>query len=304
MELQNLRTLVAVAEAESLTRAADQLHLSQPAVSAQIKALETELGLTLFHRTGRGMRLTEPGAQLLKNARDILTRADGMIRRAAELNGGVDGVLRLGWIDCGYELKLAQIVGKARQCYPTLRIELSTDTSTDNVRSLLDQELDIAFAEGDIHEPRLRLWRLGTSRVGIIAPTAWREQLADGDWARLGEFPWVFQSPNCSYSRLMDRLCSEHDVTLRPEFRTQDFGAVRDLVAEGLAMSVADLDSVRPWIESGDVWVWQQQAYEMPVGVGVLASREREPTIRALLAIVREAHRSPRRRARTPADAT
>jgi DNA-binding transcriptional LysR family regulator len=296
MELQHLRTLVAVAEAASLTRAAKRLHVTQPAVSAQVKALEEHLGLTLFRRTGRGVVLTHAGEQLLPHAREILTRTDGLRRRAAELSGDLGGVIRLGWIDCGYDLKVAQLVGQARQRFPELRVELATATSGENVRSILDQELDIAFLEGEWDDPRLRQWRLGASRVGIIAPTAWRQELSEGGWPRLTEFPWVFQGPECSYSILMSRLCREHRIAIQPEFRSEDFGAVKHIVAEGLALSIADLDSVSPWIDSGRIFVWNEQEYEMPVSLAVLKQREDEPNLATFVEIARRAHGRSRRR--------
>ena len=78
MELYQLRSFAAIAELGQLTRAAEKLHVSQPAVSAQLKALEEKLGLTLFERTASGMVLTAPGARLLAEAEKVLTAARDM----------------------------------------------------------------------------------------------------------------------------------------------------------------------------------------------------------------------------------
>ena len=290
MDLIHLKTFIAVAEASSLTRAADKLHISQPAVSAQLKALEANLGVTLFHRTGRGMRLTDAGQDLLVQARDIVTRMAGLTRRAAEFSGEAPGPLRVGIMDCGYDLKLARIVGRCRLNHPEMRIELSTSTSSMNVEGLLDQELDVAFAEGHWDDSRLRLWRIGTSRLGIIVPALWREQLAEGGWARLTEYPWIFQGRGCSYCKLLESLCEEHRIRIEPEFRAEAFGAVKELVADGQAISVTDLDEVRPLIEQGKVFAWGGFEYPMPVSLAVLRQREQEPGIASFVASALDVH--------------
>ena len=298
MEFQHLQTFLAVADAQSLTRAAESRHLSQPAISAHIKSLEDDLGVTLFQRTGRGMKLTDAGEELLINARDIVTRAAGLTRRAAELSGQVAGVLRLGIVPCGYDFQLARIVGQTRAHCSDLRVEVVTGNSASNIQDVLDQELDVAFAEGDWDEPRLRFWKIGASRLGIIGPAAWRDQLSEGGWPRLTEFPWIFQSPGCSYCKLLHRLGKEHRVTFTPEFRSDAFGAVKDLVAEGLALSLADLDEVQPWIDAGDLFAWDDFEYAMPVSMLALRQREDEPMIQAFMQIAREAHTPTRRQAR------
>ncbi len=283
MDLQQLRTFLAVVETESLTRAAEKLHLSQPTVSGHVRGLEEDLGVTLFHRTGRGMRLSDAGRELSEHAREIMSRSKTMEVRAAELRGEVAGLLRLGSIDCGYNLKLATSVGQLRAKHPDVRIELTVQSSGENVRALLDQELDVAFAEGEFVDSRLTLLPLGTSKLGVVGPAAWKDRAEPGDWARLAQLPWLFQSETCSYSRLLARLGERHNVKFTQEFRTDLFGAVKDLVAEGLAMSLADLASVRSLEEEGKIFIWGDFVYEMPVSVALLESRKNEPLLQSYL---------------------
>lgn len=301
MELIHLRTFIAVADARSLTRAADRLHVSQPAVSAQLKALEASLGVSLFHRTGRGMKLTAEGEELLVRARDIVTRAEGLMRRASEYSGVVSGPLRVGIMDCGFDLKLARLIGRCRLSYPDLRVEFSTSTSTMNIEGVLDQELDVAFFEGDWDDSRLRINRIGTSRLGIIAPVAWREQLSEGGWARLTEYPWIFQGRGCSYGKLLESLCEEHRIRIEPEFRAEAFGAVKEMVADGLAISVTDLDEVQPWIDEGKVFAWGGFEYPMPVSLVSLRQREAELGIASFIESALEMHAITGRKQARPA---
>src|SRR5215831_12904146 len=89
MELNRLRSFAAVAEAGHLTRAAEKLHISQPALSAQIKALEDELDLSLFERTPAGMTLTEAGKRLLGEAEKVLAAAQALRAEARSLKGEI-----------------------------------------------------------------------------------------------------------------------------------------------------------------------------------------------------------------------
>src|SRR5437016_11144602 len=85
MELRHLRYFVAVAEMENVSRAALKLHVSQPTLSTQIRDLEDELGFTLFERTGKSVRLTEPGRVFLKEAREILQHVDAAIKNTRKV---------------------------------------------------------------------------------------------------------------------------------------------------------------------------------------------------------------------------
>ncbi len=96
MNLRHLRTFVAVADMGGFARATSRLHVSQPAASRQIDALESELGVVLFERKGRGIRLTSHGEYLLRQSRLVLTEADSLRQRAQVLKKGRTGILRLG----------------------------------------------------------------------------------------------------------------------------------------------------------------------------------------------------------------
>src|SRR2546428_13890643 len=96
MDCGHLRYFVAVADAGSVSRAATQLNLTQPALSRQVRALETELGLPFFDRVGRRLHLTAAGENLLERTREILRAADALRERAGALAGGRTGTLRLG----------------------------------------------------------------------------------------------------------------------------------------------------------------------------------------------------------------
>src|SRR6185295_18433783 len=96
MEIHQLKTLIAVAREGSITRASELLHLSQPAVSAHIKAIEDAVGLALFDRTPRGMSLTHDGRRILTKAEQTLTAHQDLLAEATRIKGRLTGKLRLG----------------------------------------------------------------------------------------------------------------------------------------------------------------------------------------------------------------
>lgn len=127
MDLRNLRTFVAIADAGGVHRAAARLHLTQPAISRRIHALEDELGVPLFDRIGRRVQLTSAGADLLLRSRALLGEADSLAERAAALRKGESGVLRVGGTPMTIENTLAPFISGYRRRHPGIEVQLVED---------------------------------------------------------------------------------------------------------------------------------------------------------------------------------
>src|ERR1700741_4580777 len=97
MELRHLRYFVAVAEEENVTRAAARLHVSQPALSRQIRDLEDEIGFLLLERSAKAVRLTEAGRTFLTEAKAVLQRAEDAVKAARAKAGGAEGEIHVGY---------------------------------------------------------------------------------------------------------------------------------------------------------------------------------------------------------------
>jgi DNA-binding transcriptional LysR family regulator len=155
MELRHLRYFVAVAEELNFRRAAERLRLAQPALSAQIKSLEEELGVRLFDRTTRSVMLTQGGQILLKEARGILgatTHAEQLVRKA-EL--GLVGALRVGVIPPAAGPLLAKILRHFHQKFPGVQLTLSALSSAEQLRRLRAGELDAGLLRPPVAAPEL-----------------------------------------------------------------------------------------------------------------------------------------------------
>jgi LysR family cyn operon transcriptional activator len=127
MNLRQLRTFIAIADAGGLARAEDRLQLSQPAACRQIQALETELGVPLFNRMGRRMQLTSEGEDLLRLSRRLLQDADSIGERARALKGGQTGILRVGATPQTIESTLAVFLTAYRRRHPGVEVHLVED---------------------------------------------------------------------------------------------------------------------------------------------------------------------------------
>ena len=145
MELRQLRTLLRIAETGGVARAAARLHLSQPAASRQIQALENELGVRLFERARGGMRMTSAGKELLRHGRTILTSVDALYERARELRGGTSGLLRLGSTPQAIEYVLAPFLKTYRAKHPGVDVQLLEDGGARLASRLERAEVDLAL---------------------------------------------------------------------------------------------------------------------------------------------------------------
>jgi DNA-binding transcriptional LysR family regulator len=125
MELRHLHYFVSVAEAASVSRAASRIHVSQPALSRQIRDLETELGVRLFDRVGRRIQLTAEGEDLLDRSREVLARAAALGERAGALRGGATGTLRVGATPQTMQSVVAGFLTRYRRTRPGVDVHLS-----------------------------------------------------------------------------------------------------------------------------------------------------------------------------------
>ncbi|HSJ00878.1 MAG: LysR substrate-binding domain-containing protein [Verrucomicrobium sp.] len=142
MELRHLRYFTAVADTLNFHRAAEILHLAQPALSAQIKTLEEELGVQLFIRTTRSVALTHAGRVFLQEARTVLAAANQAEKRARNADQGLVGTVRVGIIAPTANAWLAKILRYFHQKFPGVQLSLFDLTSTEQIHRLRAGELD------------------------------------------------------------------------------------------------------------------------------------------------------------------
>jgi len=145
MDLHYLRTFVTIADAGGIARAGGRLRVSQPAASRQILALESELGVKLFDRIGRRLRLTSEGEDLLRQSRRLLVEAELLDARAQALKGGETGILRVGATPMTIETALSSFLSLYRRRHPGVEVHLVEDGGLRLPDRLERGDVDLAF---------------------------------------------------------------------------------------------------------------------------------------------------------------
>ena len=194
MKINLLRTFVAVAREGSIARSSERLALSQPAVSAHIKALEDALGIILFERTVRGMSLTSHGQRILAKAVQTLGTHRELTEEAARIKGRLAGKLRLGAGGGNSNIEsIGHLLRELSERYPEVEVSLQHGNSLDTLNGIRNGSLDAGFynetGESDTDLATIEVSHFGIYLVAAPGLIATSQPL---NWQALGKLPWIF----------------------------------------------------------------------------------------------------------------
>lgn len=288
MELYQLRTFLAVADEGHLTRAAEKLFTSQPAVSAQIKGLEDELDVKLFDRSPRGMTLTAAGERLREQARRVIDATRDFKTQADSLRGTVSGELVVGLNNRPDVLRLMPILQRLGAEHPALRYEMIAGSSGVILQGIEEGTVGLGFFEGECTNPRIAHHQLTTLELCLAAPIAWAEELSVPDWKLLESKPWIFVSPRCSYFRALEHICREQGISLTPRYRVNEDLTVLNFVADGLGVTMVARGQIAASGLEDKVVALPHFRATVPLSIGYQAARADDPAIAAVRAAVIE----------------
>jgi DNA-binding transcriptional LysR family regulator len=231
-----LRAFVAVAQTGGFTRAAQRLHLTQSAVSHQMRRLEEHVGRPLMHRTTRTLTLTDDGIEFLRHAEQVLGSLDALSRRFAP--SPVTGVVRFGVPDNFMGESLAPLLCRFARAYPSVRLEVSVGMHMDLRALIAAGELDLAVV---IAPPK-------SARRGKVlrrAQLVW--VAADAFDATQGApLPLAFFPTPCIYRNLGVAALDGTDVAWHVVFTSPSLQGIRAAVLAGLAVTVLTRDDIEP----------------------------------------------------------
>ena len=244
IDLHALRAFVMVGRTGNITRAAQRLHRSQPAISLQIKTLNEAVGLTLLQRTPQGMELTADGAALLPLAEKVLGAVGDFASTAAALNRTIRGTLRVGTIlDPGFTRLGAFLLRLATTC-PQIHTVLQQHTSGAVLLRLERGDLDVGFFLNPPGEPlpgAIINRTLTRFTYRVLAPTGWEAKVHGKDWKSLAALPWL-QTPRTSvHHRLLERVFGPRSLTgIEPNWTAlvDQESSMLDLVRSGMGLSL------------------------------------------------------------------
>jgi DNA-binding transcriptional LysR family regulator len=293
MELYQLRAFAAVADSGQLTRAAERLHLSQPALSAQIKALEEELEVRLFERTPNGMQATRVGRELLAHAEKVLAAAEALRQAASAVHGEAAGRLRIGTLSDPQFIRLGDILSKAVERFPLLELELHHEITGAALEAVRDGSLDASFYYGDIASPQVAGLALRELVYCVAAPAEWKVRIAGADWRELAALPWIVTPPISTHHRLLQTIFSEHDVAPAKVIEADNESVISNLVASGLGLSLMREDLAHERERADEVCIWPKAQVRTTLWFIYRAERAADPLIAALLKVVAETWQLP-----------
>lgn len=239
MELRQLVYFERVAELGSFTRAARTLHLVQPALSQQVAALERELGLPLFHRGARGVRLTEAGERLLPYVRRVLGELERAQQTLGELRELRTGRVALGLPPSATLSLLPTILESYRARHPAVEVQIVEEMTDVLVEQLADGRLDLTLLSFPIDDPRLATQPLFSERLALVVPPSHR--LADAptvDLAELAGEPWILPYRRHGTRALVEAACQEAGFGLHVAIELSGLGPIKQLVQRGVGISI------------------------------------------------------------------
>jgi DNA-binding transcriptional LysR family regulator len=247
MELRHLRYFVAVAEEENVTRAATKLHVSQPALSRQIRDLEAELGLSLLERTAKTVRLTGVGRAFLIEARAVLKRAEEAVKTARALASGVQGELRVGYAPSLTVEILPRALRALEAKCPGIRVMLHDLSTEEMFAQLHEKKLDLVL----VVRPSAKLLRglrfVELARYPFCVAVSHKHRLALEPVLTLNAISKerLIGYERSNYPEYHDRIDALFHSKAKP--RMEEHGSVMGLIAEveagrGIALVPSSLE--------------------------------------------------------------
>ncbi|MFX1736763.1 LysR substrate-binding domain-containing protein [Paraburkholderia sp. A1RI_3L] len=237
MELKLLRAFLTVAELRHFGRAADALHMSQPALSKQVNALEASVGGKLFERGRHGAALTRFGEGFLPDAKALVYDADEILGRAREASSGTRGHLRVGI--CLSVLTLApQIIADFRQRRPGIAVALSDLSSDEQIRRIQAGKLDVGFMRLSRTEGLSSL-NVVDERLALALPPSLARVRLPSDFGKLNEMGFVAlrRTRGPGLAAQIENWCREHRFVPNVTQKADDVQSVLASVAAGVGVA-------------------------------------------------------------------
>jgi len=288
MDLRQLRAFVTVAKYSSVTKAAEALHLTQPAVSGQLRALEEELQLRLLNRTTSSVTLTPTGQELLGLAEDALDGFGRFSHTARMLRGKIEGQLRIGIVMIEpHALRLGELLADLVKESPGLSIDLQVGRTGWMHDGLRSAEIDAAILVGRTRPVGTRCVTLETMTFRLVIPSAWRSRFATMALDELSDVPWIRMARRSSHQEILNELLSGASIKPRETVEVDHELMMLELVAAGVGVGlirehlVHKAEPAGSVVFFGDHKVTAQLTFEYPEG------RSNDPQILEVIAALR-----------------
>lgn len=242
VNLELYRVFYTVAKCGSLTKAAEELYISQPAVSQSIKQLENQLGIILFNRTHRGMELSAQGGKLIfAEVERALRLFNDAENRIAQTKASATGTLRIGASDTIFEYFLADKIVAFNERFPEIKIELMADFTPDTIGKLKADKCDVAFVNLPISiDPELYLHDncMRLNDIFIVGKKYGELANAPVSFSEMKKYPLILMDKNTVARRALDNFLGAMGVDLKPSIEVGSWELMKRLVIKGMGVGV------------------------------------------------------------------
>ena len=296
MELRQLDAFVEVARQGSFTRAAHNLYLTQPSLSARIHALEREVGDTLFHRMGRGVRLTDVGKTLLpyaQRALEVLRSGKEALQSSQTTSSGK---LHLATARVIGTYVLPEIVEAFHNRYPGIDVTIKTGRSSEVLEMVRSEEVQIGLSRTLIH-PEIEAVHLYDEQIVLVThpdhPFAKRGQASIHD---IGHEPLVLYDKGSTYFVLIDDVCRELGIVPNVAMNLDSIESTKRMIERGLGISFLPMNSIDSELELGtlaQIDLTGGHEVKLPTSVIVRRSKNYATAVTAFLQLLEEIFQAP-----------
>jgi LysR family transcriptional regulator, hydrogen peroxide-inducible genes activator len=239
MEVNQLRYVCAIADTGNFSRAAERCRIAQPSLSQQVQKLEEDLGVKLFDRLGRSIRLTEAGRAFIPRARAILEQMDAARTSAADKNADLRGNVTVGVIPTVAPYLMPRYTASFAKKFPDAKLRIIEDTTSVLVQGLRDLSIDVAVLALPLRHKDLELFPIRTERLFAVLkknhPRARAKSLALKDLR--GESFVMLRDGHCFRDLSLD-TCARARITPNIAFESAQFSSLLGMVAAGIGVSL------------------------------------------------------------------
>src|ERR1043166_6396790 len=292
MDIRQLKAFVAIAETGTFTAGAVRVHVTQAAISMQIRQLENETGAQLFARAPRRIILTEAGERLLERAYSILREHDAALEELAALTGAHHGRLRIGTASSGVTgSPLPQILRELKKQHAGVEASVVSGTSEQLVQQISSGELDAAFVSLPVEAHGIQTELLNEDYLVAIGSPRHKlaKQKVVSAYALAGE-KLILGERGGNTRRLIDQFFEKAGVTINVVMELSRMAAIKRMVEEDMGVGIVPLQSVRDEVASGRLVRWWIEGAQInwQLGLARLVGGYESPIHLTLLRLCRE----------------
>jgi len=254
MNLHHLAVFHAVAESGSISAAAERLHISQPAISRQVREFEDTLDTVLFDRLPRGMRPTAAGETLAGYARRIFALEGQAETAMADLREMRSGHLSVGASTTIGNYLLPRVLAALARDYPGIRVTLEVGNTDDIQAQLLDDRLDVGLTEGLVESDELRVEVFLRDQLVVVAG-AGTDPRPEQPYTieELGALPWITREHGSGTRAVLERVLADRGLAPREVMALASTEAIKGAVAAGAGIAVVSSLTVAAELQRGDL---------------------------------------------------